>query len=338
MSIFLTQSIVIRLHQAYKNITRKAHSVANSQSATHMKPDVFKEQIQQIASHYNGQILAVLNMYIDAYETDMSHWDNFHLSQDIPWMGLCITPSDKPNEGYYELSSYKGTCFLDESIYERYRTLMPHKHFAFLPDITETALPKQSSRLAIDIKRIAKDRKIVFMGGSIGKQKNLAAWYKIISMLDQSKWYFVQIGRINKNNLTVEDEKALNSTISNCPENLYIYPEYLNDERYFNEIISISDIVFAVYRDFFRSSNMISKAAFFEKPILVSKNCLMGDRVNFYSIGKAVSQDNVHEMIKGLYSLQLHPVLKNNFKRYCQDFSTKALQENLSKFVSDCLR
>jgi len=109
------------------------------------------------------------------------------------------------------------------------------------------------------------------MGGSIGKQKNLARWYDLIDLCDQSQWFFIQIGRINKNNLTLEDEIALKKVLEHPPENLFIYPDYVKDERVFNEIISISDVIFAVYRDFARSSNMLSKSAYFENQYLLLK-------------------------------------------------------------------
>ncbi len=336
-AVLRLQTIIQTLHRVYAAVRRQSHTPQDRQVTTHIDPSDFRERIRQLAAQYPGQILGVLNMYVDAYMQDQAHWQQFSLAQDIPWMGLCITPSKEPCEGYYGVPSYRGTCFLDESVCAHYQAVMPQRHFEFLPDITETALPEQPSPLALEITRIAAGRKIVFMGGSIGKQKNLACWYTLMAMLDPAQWFFVQIGRINKNNLTAEDEAALDKTLSEPPPNLYIRPEYLSDERFFNEIISISDVVFAVYRDFARSSNMLSKAAYFEKPILVTKGCLMGERVSFYGIGKAVSQDDVQDMFDGLLALGHIPELKNNFYRYRQDFSEAIVQTKLSTFVQACL-
>ncbi len=335
--VLRVQALIQSLHAAYTAFRRQSRPPQGGQVATHIDPRDFRQRINQLAAQYPGQILGVLNMYVDAYMQDQAHWQQFRLAQDIPWMGLCITPSEEPCEGYYAVPSYRGTCFLDESFYAHYQAVMPHRHFECLPDITETALPEHPSPLALEIKRIASGRKIVFMGGSIGKQKNLACWYKLMAMLDPDQWFFVQIGRINKNNLTVEDEAALDRTLSDPPPNLYIRPEYLSDERFFNEIISISDVVFAVYRDFARSSNMLSKAAYFEKPILVTKGCLMGERVDDYGIGQSVSQDDVQDMFDGLLALEHMPELKNNFRRYRQDFSEAIVQAKLSTFVQACL-
>lgn len=176
------------------------------------------------------------------------------------------------------------------------------------------------------------------MGGSIGKQKNLARWYGLIGLCDQSEWFFVQMGRINVNNLTREDESALKKIQGNPPENLFIYPEYVKDERVFNQIISISDVIFAVYRDFSRSSNMLSKAAYFEKPILVAENCLMGQRVRRYRIGLEVDPNDSSSIYRGLTSLLNFDEIKDNFHHYRVDFNELVVQKKLSAFIHASLK
>jgi len=262
----------------------------------------------------------------------------------IPWAGLCITPENLSDQQdsqklpkYYQLAGYQGTCFLDEALLESYRTHYPTKHFEFLPDITETDLPTTPNPLALDIKRQAAGRKIVFMGGSIGKQKNLARWVDVVLTLDPTQWYFVQIGRINLNNLTPADEQALVLLKQRQPANLYIHADYLPDETVFNAIIEVSDVIFAVYRDFYRSSNMLSKAAYFEKPILVADRCLMGDRVTKYEIGLAVPADNAECIQVGLASLLKLEGLATKFANYRADFNSSEFSRRLDTFAKNCL-
>jgi hypothetical protein len=175
------------------------------------------------------------------------------------------------------------------------------------------------------------------MGGSIGKQKNLVQWVRLIQRADSAKWFFVQIGRLNKNNLTSEDKKALASIQAAAPSNLFAQDAYLADERIFNEIIALADVIFAVYKDFYRSSNMLSKAAYFEKPILVADQCLMGERVARYGIGLAVEpndSDAIHQALVATSQLQN---LSAQFAAYRQDFNQQALQNRLIGFVQACL-
>jgi hypothetical protein len=260
-------------------------------------------------------------------------------------MSLCITPDQlltlqadiNSVAPYYSKANYRGTCFLDEALLDRYRARWPDKQFEYLPDITETALPMQQTPLAEQIKQRAAGRQIVFMGGSIGKQKNLAQWVKLIQQADAAQWYFVQIGRLNHNNLTTEDSTALATLQVTAPQNLYSHDAYLPDELAFNDVISVADVIFAVYKDFYRSSNMLSKAAYFEKPILVASNCVMGTRVTQYGIGLAVAADDSAAIHQGLVALLQLKNLAANFAAYRQDFNQYALQHKLVGFVGACL-
>ena len=306
-------------------------------SVSHLKPDTFQQQIDFVVDKYPDCIAGIFNMYLDVYDNKAEPWINFKLKENIPWMGLCITPIQDVLEGYYQANNFKGTCFLDETISIHYKHLIPKCEFEYLPDITETLLPEYSSELARKIKQISGERKIVFLGGSIGKQKNLACWYELIRQADVNKWFFVQIGRLNLNNLSPEDEVALKSVRHRPPENLFLMTEYLPDERAFNEIIALSDIIFAVYRDFYRSSNMLSKAAFFDKPLMVSDNGLMGKRVKQYGIGVAVPQSDVTKMLESLELLSQIPDFLEKTKKYRDHFSAFIVQQKLNSFLKACI-
>ncbi len=344
----------------YRRVVRRVRHVVQSAAQREqdllankfLDPQVFKDTIDQVLSAYPGRTQLVFNMYVDGYLPQAKVWPDMVFSdmQDsavaasIPWAGLCITPENLSEQqasqtmpAYYLLSNYQGTCFLDETLPQKYRDHYPNKYFEFLPDITETDLPITPNPLALDIKHKAAGRKIVFMGGSIGKQKNLAQWVDLVLNLDPMQWYFVQIGRINVNNLTPADEQALALLKQQQPANLYVHSDYLLDETVFNAIIAASDVIFAVYRDFYRSSNMLSKAAYFEKPILVADNCLMGERVTKYEIGLAVPADYSEGIQAGLASLLKLEGLETKFANYRADFSCTEFSRRLDAFAQNCL-
>jgi hypothetical protein len=319
------------------SLRRVRQSLPANTWVTHVDPALFQSHANFAISAQPVKVRAVFNMYIDAYSSDLTAWTDFALTNGVPWMGLCITPRQGNLEPYYADPSYKGTCFLDPKVCQQYSRMLPNKHFAYLPDITETALPETTSPLALEILQRARGRPIVFMGGSIGKQKNLACWYGLIKQANPEEWFFLQVGRLNKNNLTKNDEAALLEVQRNTPENLFVNAEYINDERFFNELISISTVVFAVYRDFERSSNMLSKAAAFGKPIVVSDEFLMGERVRRYGIGQVVHQDNVSQMYQALQQCRLSPPHESAYAAYRQDFCEAAMQQALDQFMRACL-
>jgi hypothetical protein len=345
----LSRRIARRVKRVFQSAAQRQNDLLANKF---LDPKTFKDTIAQVLSSYPGRTQLIFNMYVDGYLPQSKVWADMVFSEvkdsaataSIPWAGLCITPEQISAQQapqklpeYYQLAGYQGTCFLDEALLESYRTHYPTKHFEFLPDITETDLPTMPSSLALDIKRHAGGRTIVFMGGSIGKQKNLSRWVDMVLNLDPAQWYFVQIGRISLNNLTPDDEQALALLKQQQPANLYVHSDYLPDETDFNAIIAASDVIFAVYRDFYRSSNMLSKAAYFEKPILVADRCLMGERVTKYAIGLAVPADNAKCIQAGLASLLKLEGLATKFANYRADFNSSEFSRRLDTFAKNCL-
>lgn len=281
----------------------------------------------------------IFNMYMDMYAPDPKRWALFDAVNPLPWAGIRFVPCEAGTEAYYQLPSLAGMCFLNESIQKQYQTRIPTKAFGYLPDITENALPAEQTELVTQIKAQAQGRSIVFLGGTLGGNKNLSKWYELIALADASQWYFVQIGEMFENTLTPEDAQALAKITEQCPDNLWIKCEYLPDEAAFNEVIAASNIIFAVYRNFTVSSNMPGKAAAFEKPILVADGHLMGQRVKKYGIGLAVSENDVDQMYLGLQQLlQNQGVLKERFEAYRKDFSPQALGTHLIACLQDCMK
>lgn len=278
-----------------------------------------------------------LNMYMDTYATRSEKWAQFASINMLRWAGIRFVPSETAHETWYALPAFVGMFFLDEDVCRRYRQKFPALQFEYLPDITETVLPETPNALALEIRRHAAGRKIVFLGGSIGGQKNIARWFEVIARADPARWFFVQVGEIHRGTLTVEDLAALERAQAATPENLLLHEGYLPDDRAFNEVIATCDVIFAVYRDFRISSNMPGKAAHFRKPLLVSDRYLIGERVRQYGIGRAVAEDDAKAMLAGMEAIAAEPVPEKNFDLYCQHFSSDELATRLQSMLVHCL-
>ncbi len=306
----------------------------------YLEPLEFVKRVHLALKDTKAKPSLIINMYMDLYRTDQTRWDEVqtYITRHIvaPWIGLRFIPATKPIEGYYKTPSLRGMCFLDETVVQSYSHALPEKQFCYLPDITNTDLPKTESTRAIKIKKLARGRKIVFMGGTIGATKNLNKWLSVVECADPSKWFFVQIGEIHQDALNEDDLHAYKKITRALPEHLYVESSYLPDERAFNEMIVCADILFAVYRDFKISSNMLGKAASFKKPILVADQYLMGERVRRYGLGQAVSQDRVAQMYTALGELAAHELDLAGFNAYCRDFSQQVLREHLFIMIERC--
>ena len=278
-----------------------------------------------------------LNMYMDTYSSSHEKWNEFSDSNLIKWTGIRFVPDTLPLDACYTLKNWKGMCILDREVERAYSDFLPEKFFCSIPDVTEIQLPDSPSNLTQKIVRLSKGRKIIFLGGSIGGQKNLARWLELIGIADSSSWYFVQIGEIHRGTLIEEDRLRLDQVLNSPPENLFIFAHYMDDERNFNELISISDVIFAVYREFKISSNMLGKAAYFRKPIIVSSKYLLGQRVREFGIGMTVSEDDANEIMSGINSIVNRHFQNEAFQKYCDEFSITRLGLCLEKHLSKCM-
>lgn len=303
-----------------------------------LDPLEFGRRIKASIKKCKWQPSIVFNMYMDMYPSEGARWLQFEALNQLPWTGIRFVPTPNHSEIYYKQTTFKGMCFLDESICNNARNALPQKVFGYLPDITENALPLTESTLVREIKNKANGRKIVFMGGTIGGNKNLARWYQLINKADSKKFYFLQIGEMFEDTLTNDDALELAKIKKQCPENLYIKLEYLPDESMFNEVIQASDIIFAVYRNFKISSNMPGKAAAFNKPILVAEGYLMGDRVSQYRIGLAVAENDVDAMLAAMITLvNASESMAGQFEAYRRDFSIEVLSGHMIGFLNKCI-
>jgi hypothetical protein len=276
-------------------------------------------------------------MYMDMYRLGDLSWSRFDSENDYLWAGIRFVPPHEPTEAWYRLSAWRGMCLLDQKLVEKYSDTLPKKIFSYLPDVTEVVLPREQSSLVKQIIDRSAGRKIVFLGGSIGGQKNLALWYSMIEGADPNKWFFVQIGEIYHGTLELNDTAALNCIGQKQPENLLIHDRYLTDDAEFNDVIRSSFAIYAIYRNFTISSNMLGKAAHFQKPILVSDRFLMGSRVMKYGIGLAVNENNPELALKALEALSNMHIPPEYFASYCHDFGIDALSKELNSFLLACM-
>lgn len=275
----------------------------------------------------------VFHMYLDCYDCTDDILQSYPYEPAYSWGGILFDQGKAFHLLNLGIKNMMGLCLLDERMINFLSSNYPFKKFAALPDVTEIKINELESDIAKYIKSKAKGRKIIFLGGMIGAQKNIRNWYRLIRIADPKKWYFIQIGEIQTSSMEVIEFVEMYRALLSSPENLLIYPKYLDSESQFNEIISLSDIIFAAYRKFNKSSNMLAKSAAFNKPILVSKNSLMGQRVEKYGIGLAVDENDPLEMLKAINEMCCSKGFSENFKAYLHEVSLRNLEDCLAKFI-----
>lgn len=276
-------------------------------------------------------------LYADAlFHPPVAHPATNSLS--IPWGGICFAPSDFLDESIFtdqifQDPMFRGFCLLDEDAVARCMATMPDRIFQEIPDTADSSLPNTPPPLVEELRKRAGKRTIVLLAGSIDDRKNLANFCKLIQIADPKRWFFAIIGQLHWETLGESDRLHVQNFLANPPENLMIHLAFIDQECEMNACIATADILFAVYKNFLKSSNMLGKTAAFGKPLLVGTGGLMEKRVKQYSIGAAVAPDNPQDMLLGLERLlDVHPEGKN-YQSFMSENNKEILTQNLMKFI-----
>ena len=268
----------------------------------------------------------VINMFLDIYTIDKKSWEECDKKYNFKWCGIHFHDVQSRIQIINSLRNNSFLIFLIKDLLDKYKA----KDNFYLSEFTYKKKNKDEFKLEKKIKFLSKGRKIIFMGGAIGKRKNLSSWSKIISQIDNSKYYFIQIGKVFFSDLDFDDKIAFKKILNQHPNNVYVHNNFLKKEKDLNSLIYLSDVIYAVYKNFKSSSNMISKSLAFEIPILVSYGGQMELDVKKYENGEIVAKDDI------INSIKLIKKITNNNNKYKFDYKKidETFKSNLKNIFS----
>lgn len=282
----------------------------------------------------------LFSMYIDLWMTNPACWRPSRVRMPLPWGGIRFMPLDDRyagTEGYFSDPMFRGLCFLDEEALGRYQARHPKRTFGFIPDVANGELPNRPGSLAEEIRCRALGRPIVLLCGSIEGRKNLRLFCETALRPEAGSFFFAIVGQLHPATISRDEQDLLDRFSASEAGNTFFQDVFFDDERDMNTVIRGADVIYAVYRDFPLSSNLLSKAAMFGKPVVASDRFLMGCRVRQYGIGLTVPEEGSDALAAALVALVENPVPKENFSRFCELFSTPEMARRLDIFLKTCM-
>lgn len=178
------------------------------------------------------------------------------------------------------------------------------------PDITDESPADLNFELAKQIREKAGSRKIIGLFGSLSKRKGLLTLLEAAQKSVDENWFFVFAGSLSETTFhqdysqkLPEEYLRVQAIAQSEPSNCFFHFEHIPDEPQFNALINLCDVVFAAYENFPYSSNILTKAAVFERPVIVSDGFCMGERVKRFQIGLAIPEGDVLKCIEALHYL-----------------------------------
>jgi glycosyltransferase involved in cell wall biosynthesis len=204
------------------------------------------------------------------------------------------------------------------------------------PDITDESAPNPNDIVANQIKEKAHGRTIVGLLGVLQKRKGLLTLLEVAQQCIHEDFFFVFAGALDKSSFSDEELSKVISASQTYLDNCFFHFSMIPDGPRFNALINSCDILFAAYEFFPNSSNILTKAAVFKKPIIVSKGFCLGERVKSFNLGVTIPEGNVSKCLQALHYLSNE--LKSNqskfgFESYKLLHSHQKLRESFSQII-----
>ena len=292
--------IIRRLSQPLNILTRWRHAAATIQDAsvkTGHPPDL------------------VFFAWIDSY---LSHYLTHHIIDRIfpyRWSGIYFQPPHElrlkqlsthraPLNHYAVLQSSRcqGIAVLNEDIAEALQSKLRNPVITF-PDIADESPPDLSFSVAQQIREKASDRKVIGLLGNLSKRKGFLTLLEAAQKAAPEDLFFVFAGPFSKPSFSPSELAKIQAIIQSAPPNCLFHFEYIPDEPQLNALIQECDILFAAYHHFPYSSNTLTKASVFNKPVIVSAGFCMGARVQRFRLGLSIPEGNAIQCIEALHKL-----------------------------------
>lgn len=244
----------------------------------------------------------------------------------IPYTGGLPCP-----EKVFSSPFLKSVAVLDEGVTERMSQVVRGRPVIWFPDIADGKLPAGDDPAwgwANKIRAFAQGRPVVCQVGYLQKSKGVQEFLATACDPRMKHLAFVVAGTPALHGVGREDLAALKRGWEEAP-NLWAHLQTVPEEA-LNALISVSDVVWGAYRDFPNSSNILTKAALLQRPVIVSDAFLMGERVRSYSLGETAQEGNVADLVRCLEKM-VEPgyagrwLSRSRHRDYVTAHSTKAL-------------
>ncbi|MCE9613223.1 MAG: glycosyltransferase [Lentisphaerae bacterium] len=265
------------------------------------------------------QVDLVFFCWLDHYILGVSPLCRFALPWLLPrpWSGLFFhpwhlrAPGGDPDHHYAVTTGQlrtrhcRGVAVLDEGIADRLQALLQRPVIRF-PDQTEEALPAVEPALVQRLRGAIRGRKVIGLIGDLWRRKGVLAFLRAVARAQDRDWVFLLAGALGdtqQRTFFPDEWPGVDAVLRRPPPNLLVHLQRIEDDRDFNAVINLCDVLFAAYDSFGHSSGIVTKAAVFRKPILVSPGFCMAERVARYRTGLALDPADPTAVVDALACL-----------------------------------
>ncbi len=220
--------------------------------------------------------------------------------QQIPWLFLYLHPhqfvgqgsdkdgfaSDRTHAYVLRKPNLLGIATLNEDLVDPISTFCGKPVLAF-PDVSDNS-SVSSHPLCTRFRAFAGNRMLVVLVGNLMPWKGAALLAESCLEMDPNRFAFLFCGQLDLGSYSDRDANLMHRCLSHAP-NAIFHLSRLPDATAYNAVIQSADVIYSVYENWPFSSNTLTKAAHFRKPIIVGDQGLPAKRVSEYKLGVATA-------------------------------------------------
>ncbi len=270
--------------------------------------------------------------YLDGYMNEFLSSTLFDHYNPVSWTGILMRlpqPQDKKSFRYTILQS--GHCLGVAVLTKSENSLLKPfcRQIIHFPDFADGSIPNIHFDITKKIKQLSDGRKIISLLGEISVRKGIYTFVRTVVLLPETEYFFVIAGTASPA-LTDADLLFVKNQFCNRA-NCFYHDTRIPSEADFNQLVAMSDIVYAAYKNFNQSSNILAKAALFKRPVIVSRDSYMEQQVVLYDMGVAIDADSPENCAAAIQNMQSHYL---TVRDYLELNSIEALPDVLLELIS----
>ena len=254
------------------------------------------------------------------------------------WSGILMFPPRNSPNGYPRMqrwalktiqhSRYCRNLFvLVESVVNELGAATNKPVHAF-PDFCPETQPGNST-IADRIKAQANGRSIIGLFGIIDNRKGIHELLETARQAGDRPWFFAVVGSGGYAQGRMEAEIFSEAVHQANLSNLCFIDTAIPCSE-FDALIDTCDLIWAAYKDFPNSSNVITRASFRKKPVIVTAGGLLANRVRRFENGVVVPELTPKPIIEGIEAA-LDNMFSDGCGRYHEEHSLAKLDRVLNE-------
>jgi hypothetical protein len=263
-----------------------------------------------------GRLRPDLVFFACVYDWQFYHFATFRFAFRWKWAGLYLqsfgfrsttAPVYSWNRQWAKPQRFLGkgrpaaVATLDEGIRGKIEAMIAPGKCVVFPDATNCAPPGIApDTLAGQLRKFAEGRKIVLLSGMLYPQRGVDAFLQVAMVNPQ--WCFALVGELPCFADEVAGRALLDEFLSKHPCGFF-HPHKVPDGPAYNGLFAASDVVWNLHLDWPGSSNTLTKAALFEKPVVVGDGHLLAERTRQFRLGEVCREDSIPSISQALHAI-----------------------------------